>query len=154
MLHIRDTAAHVNYYIKNFNFESPGTRWNVDTFPAKFSFAAGIGTGQIDGTFNINTSNADYRFTVLMLKELVGQANSGCHIAIMSCVRRRTWWGHAKVRKVVEIKADCGRKVRSAQGLGHKINIPADSVGNGQAWHNAPGVLQERSKITEEECRP
>src|SRR6185312_13117796 len=60
--YLRDTLIGVNYFIKHFNFESSGIRWNTDTLPGKFSFSPGIGPGNIAGKFNINTHNLDYLF--------------------------------------------------------------------------------------------
>ncbi|HTB32657.1 MAG TPA: DUF748 domain-containing protein [Bacteroidia bacterium] len=65
---LRDTLIGINYFIKDFNFEGPGYGWNIDSFPGKFSFEAGIGTGKINGRMNINVRNSDYRFSVEMQK--------------------------------------------------------------------------------------
>jgi len=66
IFYLRDTASDVYYFIKDFNFEGPGYAWNVDSFPGKVSFAAGIGTGQVNGTININVKNSDYCFSVVV----------------------------------------------------------------------------------------
>jgi len=60
--YFRDTLIGINYFIKNFNFESSGIQWNSDTLPGKFSFAPGIGPGSIAGKFNINLRDLDYLF--------------------------------------------------------------------------------------------
>ncbi len=65
---LRDTLLGVNYFIKDFNFAGPGYKWDNDSFPGKFSFEAGIGTGRINGSMNLNVSNSDYLFKVVMQK--------------------------------------------------------------------------------------
>ena len=80
-----------NYFIKDFNFDGPGYKWDVDSFPGTFSFAAGIGTGQVNGSMYINMNNSDYRFTVAVQKlnlaiidqYLKGMANYGSFSAFM-----------------------------------------------------------------------
>ena len=66
--YLRDTLAHVNYFIKDFNYESTGWRWNADTLPGTFSFSNGMGTGHLNGNFSINTSNSDYYFSFAIQK--------------------------------------------------------------------------------------
>jgi len=66
--YLYDTLVHVNYFIKDFYFESTGERWNADTFPGTFSFSPGIGPGHVAGNFTINTHNSDYRFAFVMQK--------------------------------------------------------------------------------------
>lgn len=91
VFYLRDTILGVNYFIKNFNFEGPGYRWNVDSFPGKFSFEAGIGTGQVTGSLNLNLSNSDYLFNVVVQKfdmtildqYLKGMANYGTFSAYL-----------------------------------------------------------------------
>jgi hypothetical protein len=68
VFYLRDTLIGINYFIKDFNFEGPGYGWNIDSFPGKFSFAPGIGTGQVNGRMNINISNSDYSFSVVAQK--------------------------------------------------------------------------------------
>jgi hypothetical protein len=88
---LRDTILGVNYFIKDFNFEGPGYKWDVDSFPGKFSFEAGIGTGQVNGRMNLNLSNSDYMFNVVMQKVdltiidqyLKGMANYGTFSAYL-----------------------------------------------------------------------
>jgi len=70
--YLYDTLVHVNYFIKDFDFESTGERWNVDTFPGTFSFSPGIGPGHVAGNFTINTSNSDYRFAFVIQKLNLG----------------------------------------------------------------------------------
>ncbi len=88
---LRDTILGVNYFIKDFNFDGPGYKWGVDSFPGKFSFKAGIGTGQVSGSMNLNVRNSDYMFRVIMQKVdlaiidqyLKGMANYGTFTAHM-----------------------------------------------------------------------
>ncbi len=58
----------INYAIKNVNIESTGIHWNADTINTKFSFDAGIGSGHIQGHFNINTALLEYRTAIVIKK--------------------------------------------------------------------------------------
>lgn len=60
-VHYREEVIPIRYYIKDFNFESDGLRWDVDTITAKFAFKAGTGSGEIQGDFMFNVKNQDYR---------------------------------------------------------------------------------------------
>jgi len=68
VFYFHDTLAHVHYFIKNVNFESPGKYWNEDTLGTKFSFSAGTGTGEMNGNFTINLNTLDYRYVVIAHK--------------------------------------------------------------------------------------
>jgi hypothetical protein len=58
----------VRYFIKNVNIESPGFIWNVDSLATKFSFASGIGGGDANGHFIMNTKNNDYYIDAVVRK--------------------------------------------------------------------------------------
>jgi Domain of Unknown Function (DUF748) len=66
--YMQDTLIHINYFIKHFDFESAGKRWDADTFPGTFAFSPGMGSGKVNGNFNINTSNLDYLFNFTIVK--------------------------------------------------------------------------------------
>ncbi len=67
-LHYREKSIPINYFVKQFNFESEGMRWDVDTFNAKFSFVSGIGKGDINGNFTLNLKNKNYRLATVIHK--------------------------------------------------------------------------------------
>ncbi|MEO6904333.1 MAG: DUF748 domain-containing protein [Bacteroidia bacterium] len=58
----------VEYSIKNLNVESSGKRWNADTIDTKFSFDSGIGSGHIEGHFNVNLAKKEYSTDVIVKK--------------------------------------------------------------------------------------
>jgi len=60
----RERVTPVNYFITKVNIESAGLYWETDTIAAKFSFVSGIGGGGMNGRFNINTKNLDFRLAV------------------------------------------------------------------------------------------
>ncbi len=66
--HYREEQIPINYFIKSVNLESTGIYWNVDTIAARFSFVSGIGSGDMQGDFSINTKNQDYRFAATIHK--------------------------------------------------------------------------------------
>jgi hypothetical protein len=68
IFYFHDTLIHINYFIKDVNFESSGMRWDKDTVAGKFSFSSGMGTGDIKGDFNINLKTYKYRYAVLINK--------------------------------------------------------------------------------------
>jgi hypothetical protein len=57
----REKVIPIEYYIKEFDFESEGYRWDVDTMTGNFAFTAGMGSGKIKGDFSYNVKNQDYR---------------------------------------------------------------------------------------------
>jgi hypothetical protein len=63
-----EPSTPINYSIIHVNFESAGKRWDNDTINGKITFQSGIGRGDVDGNFSINTKNLDYRFGVLVKK--------------------------------------------------------------------------------------
>lgn len=74
--HYNEVVTPINYFIKNVNIESAGYRWDVDTIPIKFSFISGIGSGDMEGDFTINSKNKDYTLAVLVHKfnlDIIGQ---------------------------------------------------------------------------------
>jgi len=64
VFYFHDTLIHIDYFIKNVSFESPGKKWDQDTVTGKFSFSAGIGTGDMEANFNINVKTLDYRYAI------------------------------------------------------------------------------------------
>ncbi|MES2836178.1 MAG: DUF748 domain-containing protein [Bacteroidota bacterium] len=66
--HYREVTTPISYFIKNVNIDSEGLYWNVDTIATKFSFQSGLGTGDINGNFTINTKNKDYNLALLVKK--------------------------------------------------------------------------------------
>ncbi len=62
--HFIDKIIPINYFIKKVMVHSPGKLNEGDTLAAKFSFLAGIGTGEMNGNITINTKNDDYRFAL------------------------------------------------------------------------------------------
>ena len=67
-VHYREKVIPINYYIKELDFESGGYRWDVDTMTGKFSFAAGMGSGNIEADFMYNVANQDYRLSSVIKK--------------------------------------------------------------------------------------
>jgi hypothetical protein len=65
IFYFHDTLININYFIKNVSFESSGKRWNNDTIIGKFSFSAGIGTGDMKANFNINIKTLDYKYAIV-----------------------------------------------------------------------------------------
>jgi hypothetical protein len=58
----------VNYFIKDFNFESPGWRWNVDTILGKVSLVSGPSAGGIKAGITFNIKTLGYRAAVVINK--------------------------------------------------------------------------------------
>jgi len=58
----------ITYFIKNVDFDSPGMRWNVDSVESKFSFATGIGKGDVEGEISVNIDSLNYRLGVIIKK--------------------------------------------------------------------------------------
>ncbi len=66
--HYSENITPVTYFIKKVNIESSGIYWNSDTISLKFSFLSGIGNGDMNGNFMVNSKNKDYRFAVVVNK--------------------------------------------------------------------------------------
>ncbi|MBC7391085.1 MAG: DUF748 domain-containing protein, partial [Opitutaceae bacterium] len=66
--HYDEKQTPVNYFVKEFNFESDGMYWDRDTIAAKFSFLPGIGSGNVKGNFTINLKSNDYRLATVVDK--------------------------------------------------------------------------------------
>jgi hypothetical protein len=76
VFYYQELQTPINYFIKNFNFESDGMRWNTDTIESKFSFLSGIGTGKINGSFNLNLKSKNYQLDANVNKfdlQIIGQ---------------------------------------------------------------------------------
>ncbi len=58
----------IDYFIKDFYFESEGLRWDVDTVSGKFSFKAGVGSGEIMSDFTYNIKKSKYRLKATVRK--------------------------------------------------------------------------------------
>ena len=68
IIHYREKGIPINYFIENVNIKSPGKRWDNDTLALKFSFASGIGGGQMKGDFSLNTKTKDYSMAIVAEK--------------------------------------------------------------------------------------
>jgi hypothetical protein len=64
VFYFHDTLMQINYFIKNVNFESSGKRWDNDSVKGRFSFSAGIGTGDMDADFIINLNTLNYYYAI------------------------------------------------------------------------------------------
>ncbi len=62
--HYSEKLIPINYFINRFDFESSGMRWDQDTIDGKFSFFAGIGQGDIKGSFTMNVKTNAYKMAV------------------------------------------------------------------------------------------
>jgi len=74
--HYREDVIPIKYFIKKVEFESDGLRWDVDTVSGKYSFTAGMGSGDIKGDFMFNRATFNYRLTSLVHQldmTLIGQ---------------------------------------------------------------------------------
>ena len=58
--HFREDQIPIRYFIKDVSIESDGWQYNVDTLPLIFSFAPGVGSGNLGGNLTINLSNLNY----------------------------------------------------------------------------------------------
>lgn len=65
---LQEEMTPINYSVKNVNIESTGKRWNADTINTKFSFDSGIGSGHLQGYFNINTRKSEYSTAIVINK--------------------------------------------------------------------------------------
>ncbi|MDF2449035.1 MAG: hypothetical protein K0R26_1539 [Bacteroidota bacterium] len=68
VFHFSEPSTPINYSIIKVNFESEGKRWDNDTIKGKLKFSSGIGRGDVDAKFMINTKSMDYAFDVLVKK--------------------------------------------------------------------------------------
>ncbi|MCD6018761.1 MAG: hypothetical protein K0S53_1882 [Bacteroidetes bacterium] len=59
-----EPSTPINYSIIHVNFKTAGKRWDNDTINGQITLQSGIGRGDLDGNFSINTKNQDYRFGV------------------------------------------------------------------------------------------
>ncbi len=66
--HYRDNVIPVNYFVKNFNLEVNDISSEIDSLTGKFDFASGVGSGNMDGNFMVNTSVQKYRMDVKVSK--------------------------------------------------------------------------------------
>lgn len=67
-VHYREVVTPINYFIRELNFESEGKYWDTDTIGGRFSFVAGIGSGDMKGDFTINFKKNEYRLSTLVRK--------------------------------------------------------------------------------------
>ena len=65
---LRDSVADINYFIKKANFNSHGKRWDNDTMDIKFSFVAGMGTGDVNAELKLNCHTLDYSYYLITHK--------------------------------------------------------------------------------------
>src|SRR5712692_4116779 len=96
-------------------------------------------------------SSTKYSLPILALRELVGHSNAGREIAVLCFIRRRAHRCQRQVRQVAEIEASYSVEARATDCRRHKVHVPAQSVGQGQARNDAPGILAISSKITKQE---
>lgn len=68
IVYFRDKLIPINYFVQNVNIHSPGIKWNLDTIATQFSFESGMGSGRMQGDFEINTKNKDYKLSVVVKK--------------------------------------------------------------------------------------
>ncbi|MDZ4823675.1 MAG: DUF748 domain-containing protein [Flavobacteriales bacterium] len=66
--HYHEELIPISYFIKQVNMESTGLLWNADTITVKYSFASGIGSGDMNGDFTINKETLDYRYAAVANK--------------------------------------------------------------------------------------
>ena len=64
----KENFTPINYSIKKVNIECSGKYWNVDTMNFKYAFSSGTGSGEINGTLDLNTSSLDYRMGAVVKK--------------------------------------------------------------------------------------
>jgi hypothetical protein len=65
---MKEEMTPANYSIINVELACSGKRWNADTINTKFSFNSGIGSGHIEGFYNLNTKSSLYATAVLIQK--------------------------------------------------------------------------------------
>lgn len=63
-----ETFTPVAYSVKKVNIEWSGIRYDADTMNIKYSFASGVGTGDVKGTFDLNSKSSDYRMAAVIKK--------------------------------------------------------------------------------------
>jgi hypothetical protein len=76
LLHYLDSETPVNYFIRNINIRSKGSRWNTDFIAASFSFSSGLGNGDMKGDFSMDKNSMDYQLKALANKyelDFIGQ---------------------------------------------------------------------------------
>lgn len=56
----------INYFIRNVNIESSGFWSDVDSVSAKFTLIPGIGAGNVQGNFTLNTKSLKYHYDLLV----------------------------------------------------------------------------------------
>lgn len=66
--HYNDQQAPINYFVKEFNFDSEGLTWDSDSIIGNYSFLSGPGSGSIKGNFYFNLKSKDYRVASLVEK--------------------------------------------------------------------------------------
>jgi len=66
--YLRDTMVGINYFIKNFNFKSPGMNFDDGDFKSDVSFDPGIGPGHIKGKYEMNVRTLDYNYSLNIQK--------------------------------------------------------------------------------------
>ena len=68
IFYYREKVIPIDYFIKNVTIETTEKRVNMDTIDAKFSFIAGMGSGDMKGNFTLNLDNKDYRLAAIVNK--------------------------------------------------------------------------------------
>ena len=59
-VHYHELTIPVSYYVKKVNIKCPLLEWDVDTMLYEYSFASGMGTGNVKGTYKLNTRDKDF----------------------------------------------------------------------------------------------
>lgn len=63
-----ETAIPIDYSIIKVNIESSGKKWDTDSITSRFSFASGIGSGDVKGDLMVNLKNMNYRMATVIQK--------------------------------------------------------------------------------------
>lgn len=66
LFYYEELITPIKYFIKKVNITCDVISSDVDTIPIQFSFLSGIGKGALNGQFNINSKNNDYRLKILI----------------------------------------------------------------------------------------
>lgn len=68
VLNYRESQIPISYSLKEINIKSSGKWWDKDSIVASFSFIPSIGTGKVNGNFEMNFTNLDYRLNAVIQK--------------------------------------------------------------------------------------
>ncbi|MBL0048227.1 MAG: DUF748 domain-containing protein [Bacteroidetes bacterium] len=68
VLKYRESQIPISYSLKEINIKSSGKWWDKDSIVAAFSFIPSIGTGKVNGNFEMNFTNLNYRLNAVIQK--------------------------------------------------------------------------------------